>query len=72
MDTHTKYGACAAPTHLWNGQTAMTDQMIVAQTITMSTAASGTLLSPEKIGMNNRLATRLMAKGMTTSWGIWP
>jgi len=47
-------------------------QMIVAHTITMSTAANGTLLSPEKIGMKSRLATRLMAKGMATMRGTLP
>lgn len=41
--------------------------MIVTHTITMSTAASDTLLSPEKIGMKRRFATRLMAKGTATS-----
>src|ERR1022692_4839968 len=46
--------------------------MIVAHTITMSTAASGTLRSPEKIGMNSKLATRLMANGTATSPGTLP
>ena len=40
--------------------------MIVAHTITMSTAANGTFRSPAKIGMNSRLATRLMANGTAT------
>lgn len=66
MDTHTKYGTWATATYLWTGQTAMTHQRIVAHTIRMSAAASGTLRSPAKIGMNRRLATRLMANGTAT------
>jgi cold shock protein len=38
-------------------------QMIVAHTITMSTATSGTLLSPKKIGMNSRLAMLVAPEG---------
>ena len=43
---------------------AITHQMIVAHTISMSTADSGTFLSPEKNGMNKLFAIRLIAKGM--------
>ncbi len=42
---------------------ATTHQMIVAHTITMSAADSGTFLIPEKNGMNKMFATRLMANG---------
>jgi uncharacterized protein YbjT (DUF2867 family) len=47
-------------------QAATTHQMIVTHTIRMSAAASGTLRSPAKIGMNSRLATRFMANGRAT------
>src|ERR1700678_4303778 len=66
MDTHTKYGTWATATHLSTGQIAKTHQIIVAQTIRMSTQASGTFRRPAKIGMNIRLATRLMANGRAT------
>lgn len=52
IGTQTKYGVWTTATHRRNGHTATMHQMMVAHTITMSTAASGTLYSPEKIGMN--------------------
>ena len=54
------------------GQVANMHQMSVDHTITMSTAASGTLLSPEKIGMNSRLARRLTANGTARLRGAFP
>jgi len=46
IDTQTKYGTCATATHLWCFQIVTIIQMIDAQTITMSIAASGRFRSP--------------------------
>ena len=43
--------------------------MLVIQTITMSTAASGKFLSPNWIGVKIKLATRFTPKGTATIHG---
>jgi hypothetical protein len=63
IDTHTKYGTWAAATHRQCRQTATIIQVMVTQTIRISTAASGRFRIPGKSGMNRRFARRLMPNG---------